>query len=635
MPYPNALAQANPQRNLLAAQMLPATGEGSYLRQQFPQVYGFLGGLAGTAPDEMQGSAMDPNTAAVRQGASYGYLPGLVASSAPLGKVGAGMGMLAGMARGTQKFDNSALMAKKFDVVKRDASEIFGAGAERFRYTDPASGGMIDVLKRPDNTASVLGLEVPEAFRGKGIGESLQSQVLQDFPAMMGQVSSKAAAKTAFRLGRRPPNQPDASLDDVFKLIDENSSVNLVSPKMQQTFNPAPTSTFDNSALTGAKFTAPQDEALRLAQQRAVKAGQSENPATRMLQQGFEPDWYHGSTGDITNFRPDLLGETTGAASAKKGFFFARDPQNPPASMTQKTTDPESINFLKRLGKTDAEIAALNSVSMAGHGAETASGYAQIGGSREYKNAMRQAKSAESRGNWDEYEKQMQIAEDSEIKRMNQGQQLVAKYGDARDEMLSKINDAIFSKQLPQKEAELLDAKIKQLMPYGWYNSYSNPQMENLQKELVNLVGKDSANTAIDKIKKFQSVRNERVLIEKTQEGGNVMPVALRYKNPMVHDFAGNAYRDQTYSDLMDQALFGGHDALIMKNTFDPGGSPSKLVDVGVVFSPDQIRSRFAAFDPLRKTAAIAAAAGLAAPDLLAGQSQQQAPQFDNSALMK
>lgn len=113
MPYPNALMQATPQRNLLAAQMLPATGEGSYLRQQFPQVYGFLGGLAGTAPDEMQGSAMDPNTAAVRQGASYGYLPGLVAGSAPLGKAGAGLGMLAGMARGTQKFDNSALMAGK------------------------------------------------------------------------------------------------------------------------------------------------------------------------------------------------------------------------------------------------------------------------------------------------------------------------------------------------------------------------------------------------------------------------------------------------------------------------------------------------------------------------------------------
>lgn len=212
MPISNALIQSAPRNKLMDAQMLRPTGEGSYLRQQFPQVYGFLGGLVGTAPDEMAGSVLDPNTAAVRQAAAYSYLPGLVASSAPLGKAGAGLGMLAGMTRGAQKFDNSALMAKKFDVVKRDASEIFGAGAERLRYTDPASGGMIDVLKRPDNTASVLGLEVPEAFRGKGIGESLQSQVLQDFPAMMGQVSSKAAAKTAFRLGRRPPNQDRKSV---------------------------------------------------------------------------------------------------------------------------------------------------------------------------------------------------------------------------------------------------------------------------------------------------------------------------------------------------------------------------------------------------------------------------------------
>jgi len=131
-------------------------------------------------------------------------------------------------------------IGNQFNVVKRDASDIFGAGSEKVRYTDSISGGSIEVLKRPDNTASVLSLEVPNEFRGKGIGESLQSQVMQDFPAMMGQVSSKAAAKTAYRLGRRPPNQPDASLDDVFKLIDDNSSVNLVSPKMQQTFNPAP-----------------------------------------------------------------------------------------------------------------------------------------------------------------------------------------------------------------------------------------------------------------------------------------------------------------------------------------------------------------------------------------------------------
>jgi predicted GNAT family acetyltransferase len=126
------------------------------------------------------------------------------------------------------------------DIAKRDASDIFGEGAQRIRYTDPKSSGSIEVLARPDNTASVLGLEVPETFRGQGIGGLLQSKVLQDFPDMQGQVSSKAAATTAYRLGRRPPNMPDATLDDVYKMIDENSSVNLVSPKMQQRIAPIP-----------------------------------------------------------------------------------------------------------------------------------------------------------------------------------------------------------------------------------------------------------------------------------------------------------------------------------------------------------------------------------------------------------
>jgi len=125
---------------------------------------------------------------------------------------------------------------KNFETSVTDASQIFGEGAKRIKYTDPNSGGMIDVLQRPDGTASVLGLEVPEAMRGQGIGQSLQSQVMQDFPEMMGQVSSRAAAKTAYRLGRRPPNQPDATLDDVYKIMDEYSSVNLVSPEMQKRF---------------------------------------------------------------------------------------------------------------------------------------------------------------------------------------------------------------------------------------------------------------------------------------------------------------------------------------------------------------------------------------------------------------
>lgn len=375
----------------------------------------------------------------------------------------------------------------------------------------------------------------------------------------------------------------------------------------------------------------PQETALALAQQRAAQSNQSLEPYPRSLQQGYEHDWYHGSTGDIYNFRQDLLGETTGAPSARKGFFFARDPQNPPASMMVKTTDPDSIDLLKKLGKTDEEIAALNQVSMRGSGAETASGYAQIGGSREYKEAMRRANEAEKGGDWQEYEKQMQIAEDSEIKRMNYAQSVVAKYGDARDEMLDTIQKTIYSKNLSQAEAEVLDKKYMELMPYGWYNSFDTSQFNALKKKLVDLVGEDAAAPALKQIDNFKSVKAERMSVENTQEGGNVLPVALRYKNPMVYDFGGAAYREKTYSDLVDQALRGGHDALILKNTFDPAGGQAKLIDVGVVFSPDQIRSRFAAFDPFRKDVATATAMGVALPDLLAAE---PAPQPQSSGLL-
>jgi hypothetical protein len=454
-----------PKRNLMDTQMVKGPDQ-PYLRQDYPGVYGALGGLLGTAPDEMAGSVLDPNTAAVRQGAEYGF------------PVGTALAML------------------------------------------------------------------PAARLTKGL------------PVGMG-------------------------IKDVSNIY-------------------------------------PQSENLLLAQQRALQASQSAKPEVRMLQQGFEPDWYHGTTGNITNFKTNLLGEATGAPSAKKAFFFARDPQNPPASMLKKSTDQSSIDMLKKLGIPDEEIAKLNTVSMQGHGSETASGYAQIGGSREYRDAMRKANAAEKNKNWDEYEKQIQIAEDSEINRMQEAQSLVAKYGDARDEMLSTIQNTIYSKKLPQADAEALDLRVKQLMPYGWYNSYSQPQLNALKKEIVNIVGKDSATPVLKQIDNFKAVKAERALVEHTQEGGNVMPVALRYKNPLVHDFQGQAYRDQSYSDLLDQAIAGGHDAVIMKNTYDPGGSGAKLIDVGAVFNPDQIRSRFAAFDPLRKTTATAAAAGLIAPDLLA-----------------
>lgn len=121
-----------------------------------------------------------------------------------------------------------------FNVEKNDVSSIFGQGAQQMRYTDPKTGSFIKLVEKPDGTTSVLGLEVPKEFRGTGIGKELQAQAMKDFPVLQGQVSSKAAATNAYKLGRRPVDQPNATLQDVLKMIDADSSVNMVTKEMQK-----------------------------------------------------------------------------------------------------------------------------------------------------------------------------------------------------------------------------------------------------------------------------------------------------------------------------------------------------------------------------------------------------------------
>lgn len=67
-----------------------------YLRQQYPEVYGALGGLLGMAPDEMAGSVLDPNTARVRAGAEYGFPVGTATQMLPMAKPAQAAAMAAG-----------------------------------------------------------------------------------------------------------------------------------------------------------------------------------------------------------------------------------------------------------------------------------------------------------------------------------------------------------------------------------------------------------------------------------------------------------------------------------------------------------------------------------------------------------
>jgi hypothetical protein len=108
--------------------------------------------------------------------------------------------------------------------------------------------------------------------------------------------------------------------------------------------------------------------------------------------------------------------------------------------------------------------------------------------------------------------------------------------------------------------------------------------------------------------------------------GGRVIPVMVR----------GNA--PEEYLNLFEQVINNaktypetnmGQDRMLKKALKDSdsiGIDYSKSIG-GTEFSvlePDRIRSRFAAFDPFRKSAAIAASMGVAAPDLLAKEKEKK-----------
>ena len=259
-----------------AAEMTPILGDAMAVKELWEEAtsespnWGLVGLLGGTAVLGLIPGVGDAAAKAVKAGAQ-----GLLDMVKRVEVDPDAMGSLLGNVRFKPKGD--------FDVTRKDASGIFGEGSERVRYTDPKSKSTMEVVVRPDGSASVLDLVVPDESRGKGLGQNLQAQVMKDFPMMGGQVSSKAAATTAYRLGRRPVGQPNATLDDVFAAIDDMSSVNLVSPDMQKKL------TSTTRLLPDAKNNAEQI-AKDILELRA--AGRSDEVTEQMMAAADDPYMY-------------------------------------------------------------------------------------------------------------------------------------------------------------------------------------------------------------------------------------------------------------------------------------------------------------------------------------------------------
>ena len=121
------------------------------------------------------------------------------------------------------------------------------------------------------------------------------------------------------------------------------------------------------------------------------------------------------------------------------------------------------------------------------------------------------------------------------------------------------------------------------------------------------------------------------ILGDRPMMNQNGMPFGEDDLNAFLRQQGGHNWSDiqggkMTYQDMnadLRKKLFEeqGYTSIPYYNEVEGKGSISYIVP------PENIRSRFAAFDPFRRNAAIAAAMGAAAPDLMAAQPKQQPSQ--------
>jgi len=271
----------------------------------------------------------------------------------------------------------------------------------------------------------------------------------------------------------------------------------------------APEMKIASKAIPKAAFKYPQEEAMRLAQQRAalpVEQGglgllSSNTPAERAKAMGFDIESLHGTSNpNIQKFDPSMVG--TKAGNAFDNYMWS-------------TTSPDA-----------------------------ATGYSL---------------------NMKSYEALPEVVNLREQK----------------NDILKQI-----SKAFEDKDSE---------------------KVGDLRKQLNSIADKES--TIFDTFKQGQIL----------SEGSTVYPLAMQRQEFMPYEAGGKSWM-KANRPAIEQSQDLGYQGVQINNVIDNpnsfmGNAPATTF---ATENPDLLRSRFAAFDPFRKTAATAAAMGVAAPDLLA-----------------
>lgn len=265
---------------------------------------------------------------------------------------------------------------------------------------------------------------------------------------------------------------------------------------------------------------------------------------------GFgDKTWYHGTTVPVDEFQKEALGMSTGAQSAKKGFFFAQDPST---------------------ASDYAELAREKGIIREGDKVTT----------RAMSETETPAEIAEKK--LKELQMDIMMSKPSKLQFGDYNMKIDGvSIGGSRYRSIQEIEDSIKRhqgniKKYPE-DAEFLQQKIKALENGKVMLGSKESQLADMEKQAKGL--EDVVNST----------------------GQNVLPVRLKGNADTIHikDYKGQGYRDSTYADEMAQAEKDGKNAVLFKNTYDPADPNNRVKqNIAAVFEPEQIRSVNAAFDP-------------------------------------
>jgi hypothetical protein len=292
----------------------------------------------------------------------------------------------------------------------------------------------------------------------------------------------------------------------------------------------------------------------------------------------FVADSFHGTTYIFDRFDPAFLGQTTYAASAKEAFFSARSTKT--AEYYANIDNPDLNTIDQDIKMTLQQSIGKSPLAFAVHAKDLASEFPIF-----FKNADAESTFWRMTADAQKYE---DLYEYITFREMNPEEgplpEAFSKKYFSNNRLIPEFESDVFNGTFdPEGDQMLID-------------------MRNTMLDIRQSVNRFDINS-------IEGVEVDEIPLPES----NIHMLRIRMDNPLVHDYQGEKYRDISYLDLIKKAKEGGHDGVVMLNTYDGGGKDI----IYAVFDPEKMRARFdvEAYEATRRTARIGQSRPLNMPD--------------------